>query len=107
MNIVLIENDSIAKIMYINKDKMNPYLSCNLNELINALHNIIEHTKELKVIIANNVLSQYPNTNYALKWHLLINRKTIRLLHNAINFLKRYKGIYNNYTEIYNNIIFR
>ena len=107
MNIVLTENDSIAKSVYINKDKMNTYLSCNLNELINALHNVMNYTRELKVVISNNVLLQYPKTNYALKWRLLINKNLIKLLHNAINFLKRYKGIYNNYTEIYDSIVFK
>lgn len=45
MNIVLTENDSIVKSVYINKDKMNTYLSCNLNELINALHNVMDYKR--------------------------------------------------------------
>lgn len=45
MNIVLTENDSIAKYVYINKkNKMSFYCSCNLDELINALHNSIEYS---------------------------------------------------------------
>lgn len=107
MNIVLTENDSIAKSVYINKNKMSFYCSCNLDELINALHNSIEYNKEIKAVITNNMLSQHHKINNGLKWQLLNNKNTIRLLHNAINFLKRYKGVYKNYTEIYNSIIFK
>ena len=65
----------------------------------------------LNLRFTNNQLKdfvwQYTKINNGLKWQLLNNKNTIRLLHNAINFLKRYKGVYKNYTEIYDSIVFK